>query len=75
MSNVLFSPLPLHERYDLKGSTRGRITSDAEKADPHVVLKDLDWIRAVRGRSFGSPHAPSRGRRPPRRPSRSIRAS
>ena len=45
MSNVLYSPLPLHERYDLKGSTLGRVTkepSDFRKSE--LVMKDLDLL-------------------------------
>jgi len=45
MSNVLFSPLPLHERYDLKGSILGRVTkepSDFRKSE--LVMKDLDLL-------------------------------
>ena len=41
-------------RYDLKGSTRGRVTSETEREDPHVVLKDLDWIRAGRKLHLGA---------------------
>lgn len=46
MGNVLPTDKDIHERYDLKGSTRGRVTSDEERADPNVVLKDLDWTYA-----------------------------
>ena len=53
MGNVLPIDKPIHERYDLKGSTRGRITSEAERQDPNVVLKDLDWIRAGRKLHLG----------------------
>ena len=54
MGNVFPIDKPIHERYDLKGSTRGRITSDAEREDPHAVLKDLDWIRAGRKLHLGA---------------------
>ena len=53
MGNVLPIDKPIHERYDLKGSTRGRITSEAERQDPNVVLKDLDWLRAGRKLHLG----------------------
>ena len=54
MGNVLPIDKSVHERYDLKGSTRGRITTEAERKDPHVVLKDLDWIRAGRKLHLGA---------------------
>ena len=54
MGNVFPIDKPVHERYDLKGSTRGRITSEAEREDPHVVLKDLDWIRVGRKLHLGA---------------------
>ena len=54
MGNVFPIDKPIHERYDLKGSTRGRATSEAEKEEPNVVLKDLDWIRAGRKLHLGA---------------------
>lgn len=54
MGNVFPIDKPIHERYDLKGSTRGRITTEAEREDPNVVLKDLDWIRAGRKLHLGA---------------------
>ena len=54
MGNVFPIDRPVHERYDLKGSTRGRATSEAERDDPNVVLKDLDWIRAGRKLHLGA---------------------
>ena len=53
MGNVFPIDRPVHERYDLKGSTRGRVTSEEERKDPNVVLKDLDWIRAGRKLHLG----------------------
>lgn len=53
MGNVFPIDRPIHERYDLKGSTRGRVTTEVEKEDPNVVLKDLDWIRAGRKLHLG----------------------
>ena len=54
MGNVFPIDKPIHERYDLKGSTRGRVTSEEERQDPNVVLKDLDWIRAGRKLHLGA---------------------
>ena len=53
MGNVFPIDKPIHERYDLKGSTRGRATSETERSDPSAVLKDLDWIRAGRKLHLG----------------------
>lgn len=53
MGNVFPIDKPIQERYDLKGSTRGRVTSEAEREDPNVVLKDLDWIRSGRKMHLG----------------------
>ena len=53
MGNVFPIDKPIHERYDLKGSTRGRVTSEEERSDPNVVLKDLDWIRSGRKLHLG----------------------
>lgn len=53
MGNVFPIDKPIHERYDLKGSTRNRFTTDAERADPNVVLKDLDFINARRKLQLG----------------------
>jgi len=53
MGNVFPIDKPIHERFDLKGSTRGRITTEAERQDPNCVLKDLDWIRSGRKLHLG----------------------
>jgi len=53
MGNVFPIDKPIHERYDLKGSTRNRFTTDAERQDPNVVLKDLDFINARRKLQLG----------------------
>jgi 1-phosphatidylinositol-4-phosphate 5-kinase len=42
-ANVLASELPMHEVYDLKGSTFGRSASECEKQAAFVVLKDNDF--------------------------------
>ena len=39
--------MPIHEKYDLKGSTIGRWATDAERKDPNVTLKDLDFGHAL----------------------------
>ena len=54
MGNVFPIDKPIQEKYDLKGSTRGRVTSESEREDPNVVLKDLDWIRAGRKLHLGA---------------------
>ena len=53
MGNVFPIDRPVHERYDLKGSTRNRFTTDEERQDPNVVLKDLDWINSGRKLHLG----------------------
>lgn len=53
MGNVFPIDRPVHERYDLKGSTRNRFTTDVERQDPNVVLKDLDWINSGRKLHLG----------------------
>lgn len=53
MGNVFPIDKPIHERFDLKGSTRNRHTTEAERHDPSVVLKDLDWIRSGRKLHLG----------------------
>lgn len=40
---ALHSELQIHRKYDLKGSTVGRLTSNPSKLeDPNTILKDLD---------------------------------
>jgi len=36
MGNIFPIDKPVHERFDLKGSTRNRFTTDTERADPNV---------------------------------------
>ena len=43
LGNLFSSDLEIHERYDLKGSTHGRVTN--EKEDPSVARKDLNLIK------------------------------
>lgn len=46
MGNVLPSNKDIHETFDLKGSTFGRLTSDEEVArNPHAVMKDQNWVK------------------------------
>ena len=54
MGNVFPVDRPIHERYDLKGSTRGRSSSEAERGNQDVVLKDLDLIRTNRKLHLGA---------------------
>lgn len=55
MGNVFPSNKDVHETYDLKGSTFGRVTSDEEiSRNPHAVLKDLNWVDRGRKLEFGS---------------------
>ena len=49
MSNVFNTHKKIDKRYDLKGSTQGRITKvngDASESDPTIALKDLDFLRS-----------------------------
>ncbi|KAJ3165157.1 Phosphatidylinositol-4-phosphate 5-kinase [Irineochytrium annulatum] len=51
MGNVFPPNKDIHETYDLKGSTVGRLLTDEEmKANPLAVMKDLNWIQ--RGRKL-----------------------
>jgi len=54
MQNILPPNKDIHERYDLKGSTQGRIVNDDQiKKDKSVVLKDLNWIKLRRRIKLG----------------------
>ncbi|KAG4095197.1 SAICAR synthase-like protein [Neocallimastix lanati (nom. inval.)] len=54
MQNILPPNKDIHERYDLKGSTQGRIVNDEIiKKDKSVVLKDLNWIKLRRRIKLG----------------------
>eukprot|EP00960_Hanusia_phi_P072844 767885-Hanusia_phi.AAC.10 len=46
MCNIFDTERVVHDRYDLKGSTVGRQVSEAEKKNPTVILKDLDFVNA-----------------------------
>ncbi|KAK4514265.1 uncharacterized protein ATC70_001856 [Mucor velutinosus] len=55
MGNVFPSNKDVHETYDLKGSTFGRVTTEEEiQKNPHAVLKDLNWVERNRKLEFGS---------------------
>ncbi|KAG1321314.1 hypothetical protein G6F62_010889 [Rhizopus arrhizus] len=55
MGNVLPSNKDVHETYDLKGSTYGRITSNEEiMKNPHAVLKDLNWVNKKKKLELGT---------------------
>lgn len=55
MGNVFSSGHEIHERYDLKGSTYGRYTSESE--DATVARKDLDFTKKGMKISLGSERA------------------
>ncbi|OUM70266.1 hypothetical protein PIROE2DRAFT_25069, partial [Piromyces sp. E2] len=53
MQNILPPNKDIHERFDLKGSTQGRIVNDDQIKDKSVVLKDLNWIKLRRRIKLG----------------------
>ncbi|KAI5479210.1 1-phosphatidylinositol-4-phosphate 5-kinase [Pseudohyphozyma bogoriensis] len=54
MNNLLPPHRDIHEKYDLKGSSVGRLTPE-EKAqnNPNAILKDLNWIQRGRELALG----------------------
>lgn len=44
MGNMFNSPFEIHRRYDLKGSTVGRQSTERQKRDRTRALKDLDFL-------------------------------
>lgn len=54
MGNVFPANSDVHETYDLKGSTFGRVTPDEALAkNPHAVLKDQNWVNRGKQLEFG----------------------
>ncbi|OBZ86485.1 Phosphatidylinositol 4-phosphate 5-kinase its3 [Choanephora cucurbitarum] len=54
MGNVFPTNKDVHETYDLKGSTFGRVTNEEEIAkNPHAVLKDLNWVQREKRLELG----------------------
>ncbi|KAI9593062.1 hypothetical protein BDF19DRAFT_424790 [Syncephalis fuscata] len=54
MSNINPPNRDIHETYDLKGSTVGRILSDDDHAkQPQLPMKDLNWIQRGQQLEFG----------------------
>lgn len=48
MTNAFAGRHEVHVRYDLKGSTHGRLASPHERAKARPVFKDLDWTAEAR---------------------------
>ena len=46
-NNLLPLEVPIQEKFDLKGSTLGRYATEAERRDPNVTLKDLDFHQTL----------------------------
>lgn len=44
MNNILPSDVPIHEKYDLKGSSHKRKASKEERAKSNPTFKDLDFL-------------------------------
>ncbi|XP_053202712.1 phosphatidylinositol 5-phosphate 4-kinase type-2 alpha-like isoform X1 [Panonychus citri] len=45
MRNILSAPIPIHKKYDLKGSTVDREASEKEREKPLPTLKDNDFVK------------------------------
>lgn len=49
MNNLFPAHRDIHETYDLKGSTVGRMLPESKLEDnPNAVMKDLNWIKRER---------------------------
>ena len=49
MNNLFPAHRDIHETYDLKGSTVGRLLPDSKLEDnPGAVMKDLNWLNRSR---------------------------
>ena len=46
MENIFDTPLLIHEQYDLKGSTIGRLV-EIDEYDPNIALKDQNFKRKI----------------------------
>lgn len=44
MNNILPSDVPIHEKYDLKGSLYKRKAGRQERSKNHPTFKDLDFL-------------------------------
>jgi 1-phosphatidylinositol-4-phosphate 5-kinase len=54
MNNLFPAHKDIHETYDLKGSTVGRIyPEERARENPRAVLKDLNWIERGKELAFG----------------------
>jgi 1-phosphatidylinositol-4-phosphate 5-kinase len=54
MNNLFPAHKDIHETYDLKGSTIGRIyPEERARENPRAVLKDLNWIERGKELAFG----------------------
>ncbi|KIM24216.1 hypothetical protein M408DRAFT_11102 [Serendipita vermifera MAFF 305830] len=54
MNNLFPAHRDIHETYDLKGSTVGRLLPDSKlENNPGAVMKDLNWINRSRVLEFG----------------------
>jgi len=55
MNNVFATNMPIHRRFDLKGSTMGRSASASDKEKGHrCILKDLDFLELNDNIKLGS---------------------
>ena len=43
MSHLFITDIPIHRKYDMKGSKEGRVVSEEERAQPGFTLRDYDF--------------------------------